>query len=48
MAAVRRRLLEVEKAALQDAIGSGMISEDVAEELVSEVDRALAGDTEWS
>ena len=48
MVAVRRRLLEVEKAALQDAIGSGMISEDVAEELVSEVDRALAGDTERS
>jgi CPA1 family monovalent cation:H+ antiporter len=44
--AVRRRLLEVEKAALQDALGSGMIAEDVAEELVAEVDRALTGDPE--
>ena len=42
IAAVKRRLLEVEKAALQDAIGSGMIAEDVAEELVAELDRALA------
>jgi CPA1 family monovalent cation:H+ antiporter len=40
--AVRRRLLEVEKAALQDAVGSGMIAEDVAEELVTELDRELA------
>ena len=40
--AVRRRLLEIEKAALQDAAGSGMIAEDVAEELVEEVDKALA------
>jgi CPA1 family monovalent cation:H+ antiporter len=42
MAAVRDRLLEVEKAALQDAAGSGMIAEDVAHELVEEVDRALS------
>jgi len=42
LAAVRRRLLEVEKAALQDAAGSGMIAEDVAQELVEELDRALA------
>jgi CPA1 family monovalent cation:H+ antiporter len=41
LAAVRRRLLEVEKAALQDAAGSGMIAEDVAHELVEELDRAL-------
>jgi CPA1 family monovalent cation:H+ antiporter len=41
LAAVRRRLLEVEKAALQDAAGSGMIAEDVAQELVEEVDRTL-------
>ena len=40
--AVRRRLLEIEKAALQDAAGSGMIAEDVAEELVEERDKALA------
>ena len=39
LAAVRRRLLEVEKAALQDAAGSGMIAEDVAQELVEDVDR---------
>ena len=42
LGAVRRRLLEVEKAALQDAAGSGMIAEDVAQELVGDVDRALA------
>ena len=42
LAAVRRRLIEVEKAALQDAAGSGMIAEDVAHELVEELDRALA------
>lgn len=42
LGAVRRRLLEVEKAALQDAAGAGMIAEDVAQELVEEVDRALA------
>jgi Na+:H+ antiporter len=41
IAVVRRRLLEVEKAALQDAAGSGMIAEDVAEELVEELDKAL-------
>jgi CPA1 family monovalent cation:H+ antiporter len=41
LGAVRRRLLEVEKAALQDAAGSGMIAEDVAHELVEELDRAL-------
>ena len=40
--AVRRRLLEIEKAALQDAAGSGMIAEDVAEDLVEELDKALA------
>ena len=39
--AVRQRLLEIEKAALQDAAGSGMIAEDVAEDLVEELDRAL-------
>ena len=42
LGAVRRRLLEIEKAALQDAAGSGMIAEDVAHELVEELDRALA------
>lgn len=42
LGAVRRRLIEVEKAALQDAAGSGMIAEDVAQELVEELDRALA------
>jgi CPA1 family monovalent cation:H+ antiporter len=41
LGAVRRRLLEVEKAALQDAASSGMIAEDVAGELVEDVDRAL-------
>ncbi len=41
LGAVRRRLLEVEKAALQDAAGSGMIAEDVAHDLVEELDRAL-------
>ena len=46
LGAVRRRLLEVEKAALQDAAGSGMIAEDVAEELVEELDRALTDRTE--
>jgi CPA1 family monovalent cation:H+ antiporter len=40
--AVRTRLMEIEKAALQDAAGSGMIAEDVAHELVEELDRALA------
>ena len=42
LGAVRRRLLEVEKAALQDAAGSGMIAEDVAHELVEELNRALS------
>ena len=42
LAAVRRRLLEIEKGALQDAVGSGMIAEDVADELVAEVDKALS------
>jgi CPA1 family monovalent cation:H+ antiporter len=42
LGAVRRRLLEIEKAALQDAAGSGMIAEDVAHELVEEIDRALS------
>jgi CPA1 family monovalent cation:H+ antiporter len=42
LAAVRRRLLEIEKGALQDAVGSGMIAEDVAEELVAEVDKELS------
>jgi CPA1 family monovalent cation:H+ antiporter len=42
LAGVRRRLLEIEKGALQDAVGSGMIAEDVAEELVAEVDKELA------
>lgn len=42
LAAVRRRLLEVEKAALQDAVGSGMIAEDVGEELVAELDKELS------
>jgi len=40
--AVRTRLMEIEKAALQDAAGSGMIAEDVADELVEELDKALA------
>jgi CPA1 family monovalent cation:H+ antiporter len=40
--AVRLRLMEIEKAALQDAAGSGMIAEDVAEGLVEELDRELA------
>ncbi len=40
--AVRTRLMEIEKAALQDAAGSGMIAEDVAHELVEELDKALA------
>jgi hypothetical protein len=39
---VRMRLVEIEKAALQDAAGSGMIAEDVAHELVEELDRVLA------
>lgn len=39
--AVRVRLTEIEKAALQDAAGSGMIAEDVAHELVEELDRLL-------
>jgi CPA1 family monovalent cation:H+ antiporter len=42
LVAVRTRLLEIEKTALQDAAGSGMIAEDVAHELVEELDRELA------
>ena len=41
MGAVRRRLLEIEKAALQDAASSGMIAEDVAEELDKAITDAL-------
>jgi CPA1 family monovalent cation:H+ antiporter len=46
IATVRRRLLEIEKGALQDAVGSGMIAEDVADELMAEVDKALADTAE--
>jgi Na+:H+ antiporter len=40
--AVRRRLLAVEKSALQDAVNSGMLSEEIAAELVARIDRQLS------
>jgi monovalent cation:H+ antiporter, CPA1 family len=40
--AVRRQLLAVEKEALRRAVNSGMLAEEVAADLVAEVDRALS------
>jgi CPA1 family monovalent cation:H+ antiporter len=39
---VRRQLLVVEKSALRDAANSGMLGEEVANELAAEIDRAVA------
>jgi hypothetical protein len=40
--AVRRHLLTVEKSAIRDAVGSGIVSDAVASELVGDIDRVLA------
>lgn len=39
---VRRHLLAVEKSALRDAVGSGIVSEEVASELSAGIDKQLA------
>jgi CPA1 family monovalent cation:H+ antiporter len=40
--AVRRRLLVVEKSAIQDAVGSGILSDDGAAALTTRIDESLA------
>ncbi len=39
---MRRRLLLVEKAALREAVGSGLLGPDVGDELLRRADAALA------
>ena len=39
---VRRRLLLVEKAALREAVGTGLLGPDVGDELLRRADAALA------
>jgi hypothetical protein len=40
--AVRRRLLTVEKSAIQDAVGSGILSDEGAAALTARIDESLA------
>jgi hypothetical protein len=39
---VRRRLLAVEKSAIQDAVASGIMSDEAAAELTARIDRDMA------
>jgi HJR/Mrr/RecB family endonuclease len=39
---VRRRLLAVEKSAIQDAVASGILSDEAAAELTVRIDRDMA------